>query len=155
MQIAHNIKVNQSYSCSFCNKNFTTKAGKCFHEKRHKGEKPYKCTHCDLAFDNPGMKSSHIRREHEQNRLYKCQKCQRPFLYPSHQKKHEAQCLGETSGLSGPKITYPNGSSPWRQDRNSTNCSYCHEKFDSFENLHHHLRKLHARQKPSRNFLTL
>ena len=77
MESAHNLDVRQSFSCEHCNKTFKTKTGKQFHEIRHRGEKPYKCSHCDLAFDNPGSKSAHIRREHKPSHLYKCKKCRR------------------------------------------------------------------------------
>lgn len=49
------------FSCSFCEKRFTTRAKLIKHEVQHTGETPYTCSYCGKTFNHQQTLSKHER----------------------------------------------------------------------------------------------
>lgn len=52
--------------CTVCNKAFNQKNALQIHEKKHSGDRPFKCDYCQLAFCQKGNLRTHIKRVHQQ-----------------------------------------------------------------------------------------
>ncbi|XP_050728511.1 broad-complex core protein isoforms 1/2/3/4/5-like isoform X10 [Eriocheir sinensis] len=55
----------KQYSCHFCGKWFTTPSKVVRHERTHTGERPYKCPHCPLSFNQREILKRHLRCIHK------------------------------------------------------------------------------------------
>ena len=60
-----------SVDCT-CGKIFRNKSNFKVHERKHTGEKPFKCKFCPKSFSSSGNRKEHHRR-HTQNKVYKCE----------------------------------------------------------------------------------
>lgn len=72
---------------------FRNKSNFKVHERKHTGEKPFKCKFCDKSFSSSGNRKEHHRR-HTENKVYKCQQPNCSAAFHRHQQliKH---CLLE------------------------------------------------------------
>ncbi|XP_072035760.1 uncharacterized protein [Amphiura filiformis] len=50
------------FTCQFCGKKYGQKALMIIHERTHTNERPYKCTHCDLAYPSKNQLDHHMQR---------------------------------------------------------------------------------------------
>lgn len=50
------------FQCKFCEKKLTTQQGLDWHQRQHTGEKPYKCSVCDIGFASTGGLGQHKKR---------------------------------------------------------------------------------------------
>ena len=51
--------------CGFCQKAFNQKNALQIHEKKHTGDRPYKCDVCSLTFCQKGNLHTHLKRVHQ------------------------------------------------------------------------------------------
>jgi len=76
---------NKPFSCSLCDRAFSTKINCEEHMERHKGEKQYTCTVCGLAWNCRSDQLTHMRRKHPN---------QQPNTLPGPGRMHKDQMLG-------------------------------------------------------------
>ena len=50
------------FTCQFCGKKYGQKALLIIHERTHTNERPFKCTHCDLAYPSKNQLDHHMQR---------------------------------------------------------------------------------------------
>ncbi|KAL8591700.1 hypothetical protein ACOMHN_061792 [Nucella lapillus] len=79
------------YACEECGKMFYKRDRYITHTRRHAGEKPYKCSQCELCFFDQGTLKTHMERWHEGSGKYKCTLCDKDFFYSRTWKKHMHQ----------------------------------------------------------------
>ncbi|XP_019614444.1 PREDICTED: zinc finger protein 239-like [Branchiostoma belcheri] len=116
--------IERIFPCSFCEKNFTTKAYMNIHMRVHTGDKPYKCQMCDKAFSQHGTLKNHIR-THTGEKPFVCEFCEMSFTSKgnmiTHTRIHTAH-------------------KPYE-------CQVCEKKFSQLGSLKVHMRK-HTGERP-------
>lgn len=50
----------KKYECSYCSSTYTARHKLVIHERRHTGDKPYKCNLCDAGFTNSDALKTHV-----------------------------------------------------------------------------------------------
>jgi len=67
------------YACPHCPKSFTASSILRTHLRQHNGERPFKCKFCGKAFASHAAHDSHVRRTHENLKIYSCNICAKTF----------------------------------------------------------------------------
>ncbi|XP_070145261.1 zinc finger protein Paris [Drosophila kikkawai] len=86
-------KAERSYTCSICLK--TYKSNKYLQSKSHLDthktlkKRPYKCSHCQLAFARNRSLQDHIYSKHNGDLPYKCTDCEKSFRLKRDLKEHK------------------------------------------------------------------
>lgn len=86
---------NQIYKCEFCPAEFPHLCKLKYHRRRHTGEKPFKCSLCDLAFATSSQRLNHINRFHHMIRKHLCDHCGKKFSGPRELREHYRTHTGE------------------------------------------------------------
>ncbi|XP_058450463.1 uncharacterized protein LOC131429941 [Malaya genurostris] len=95
IRVKRNLKtVKQRHVCKLCNRSYKYKHALETHLRRHRGDKPYKCTDCEKAFVVPFELRRHMR-THTGAKPYKCKYCDRQFSDFGSKIKHERTHTGE------------------------------------------------------------
>ncbi|XP_058825226.1 uncharacterized protein LOC131685496 [Topomyia yanbarensis] len=95
IRVKRNLKtVKQRHVCKLCNRSYKYKHALETHLRRHRGDKPYKCTDCEKAFVVPFELRRHMR-THTGAKPYKCKYCERQFSDFGSKIKHERTHTGE------------------------------------------------------------
>jgi len=83
-----------AYSCSFCNKLFSTRKGLSQHLRYHTEEKTFSCSLCAKSFVYLKTLKQHMQR-HTGGRPYSCNVCYKSFVGSSDLKRHYRIHTGE------------------------------------------------------------
>ncbi|XP_055644972.1 zinc finger and SCAN domain-containing protein 29-like isoform X2 [Toxorhynchites rutilus septentrionalis] len=95
IRVKRNLKmVTQQHVCKLCNSSYKYKHALETHLRRHRGDKPYKCTDCEKAFVVPFELRRHMR-THTGAKPYKCKYCEKKFSDFGSKIKHERTHTGE------------------------------------------------------------
>lgn len=86
------------FVCKCCGRPFTYSSACKIHERRHRGEKPYKCHYCSKGFSTSNEAKLH-ERKHTGVKPYSCKFCGRRFSDGSNWRKHEKKCPSKVQGL--------------------------------------------------------
>ncbi|XP_004926708.1 zinc finger protein 260 isoform X1 [Bombyx mori] len=80
-----NVHKEGSYKCGYCDKVFSNRPKKCYHEKlQHLGESNIsKCQHCGAPFKSYYQRNQHLIRVHNDEAKYKCNVCNKSYLLKS------------------------------------------------------------------------
>ena len=61
----HTVDRGRCHECELCGQRFNKRSIRDAHVRRHKGEKPHKCTLCDWAFASAGDLRNHVIKKHK------------------------------------------------------------------------------------------
>jgi DNA-directed RNA polymerase subunit RPC12/RpoP len=75
------------FFCNFCGRKFAQRSTLRTHKRIHTGDMPYKCNHCNRAFRDYSTLSKHAR-THTGDRPYACQICGRAFAQSGNLQRH-------------------------------------------------------------------
>ncbi|XP_064636770.1 uncharacterized protein LOC135493381 isoform X2 [Lineus longissimus] len=75
------------FFCNFCGRKFAQRSTLRTHKRIHTGDMPYKCSHCNRAFRDYSTLSKHAR-THTGDRPYACQICGRAFAQSGNLQRH-------------------------------------------------------------------
>ncbi|KAJ8960776.1 hypothetical protein NQ318_020070 [Aromia moschata] len=109
------VKEGASLSCFMCKEKFTSSL--IVHMRRHTGERPYKCVHCDMGFPRKHDLKCH-ERTHTGDSPYLCTSCGKSFKNNSKLVRHTRVHTGER---------------PY-------SCSICGKSFTQWNDLNYHTR---------------
>lgn len=91
---------DNSHTCQTCGKGFDTKRKlalhQSFHDRKHAGERSYKCSHCEKNFYGNWWLQRHLR-THTEERPYKCTHCEKAFKDSWSLRRHMRTHHDETS----------------------------------------------------------
>jgi uncharacterized C2H2 Zn-finger protein len=92
-----------SFTCTRCNKQFSSKTGLQFHTSIHTQEKPFVCEYCGKRFRNRQSLKNHLYTHDQGEKMFECEDCGKKFGtrggYESHCASHnEALCLCDLCG---------------------------------------------------------
>ena len=108
------------HMCSFCGKQLNSRSSLEIHERKHTGERPIKCAHCEMDFVEPSAYKYHLRVIHTGER-FECKfcgkKCKAKGVLTAHMRVHT-------------------GERPFK-------CKYCEKTFRSGNVLRTHLQGIH------------
>ena len=76
-----------TFTCSYCNKTFSSVSRMKTHERVHTGEKPFTCSVCDMKFSQGGNLKAHMR-VHTGEKPFACTVCMEEFSYLYRLKSH-------------------------------------------------------------------
>ena len=76
--------------CTFCSQGFNRKASLVVHERKHTGDKPFKCDQCDGSFTEKRPLEVHAYRAHNIPKPDICEKCGKGFVDKGKLKSHMA-----------------------------------------------------------------
>jgi KRAB domain-containing zinc finger protein len=77
-----------AHMCVTCRTAFVKPSELITHMRTHTGERPYKCTECDMDFAHIGTFRTHTRSQHTRERPYKCEHCTAVFIDALHLRRH-------------------------------------------------------------------
>ena len=89
--MGHTGEKNKVCNINGCNMRFIDGKGLRAHQRKHTGEKPYKCDMCDSSF----KRSDHLAKHtllHTGERPHVCQYCDKSFIQNCNLKVHQAKC---------------------------------------------------------------
>ena len=78
----------QKLLCDTCGKSYTNPKGLRLHIRTHTGEGMLKCDVCDILLPNPSRLRAHLATIHATDRPYKCDICDKTFVYAISYKAH-------------------------------------------------------------------
>ena len=92
-----------SFTCTHCDKQFSSKTGLQLHTSIHTQEKPFICEYCGKCFRNRQSLKNHLYTHDQGEKMFECQDCGKKFGtrggYESHCASHsEASCLCDLCG---------------------------------------------------------
>ena len=101
-------KIQKSFVCKgiYCKQSFTSiyRLKKHFKKKHpeflsliesyYKNLRPYTCTECTWAFNDPSHLKSHQEKTHSQAKPYLCKHCKKAYKHTGTRNKHEKNCTG-------------------------------------------------------------
>lgn len=111
-----------------CGLAISSRSAMVIHMRKHTGERPYKCDHCDGSFAQKGTLAAHIAHRHEKlkrKRKHTCEMCGKQFPSTKDVEVHKRCHTGET---------------PYA-------CDYCPKRFTQVSSLIRH-KRIHTGEKP-------
>ncbi|XP_063289962.1 zinc finger protein 91-like [Pelobates fuscus] len=87
-------ELKKPFSCSECEKCYTTYQSLVIHERIHRGEKTFTCSHCGKCFSTKAKRNKH-ERIHTGEKPYSCSVCGKCFTSKSHLNQHRRTHTGE------------------------------------------------------------
>ncbi|XP_055548513.1 zinc finger protein with KRAB and SCAN domains 3-like [Wyeomyia smithii] len=145
IRVKRNLKTpKQRHVCKLCQRSYKYKHALETHLRRHRGDKPYKCTDCDKAFVVPFELRRHMR-THTGAKPYKCKYCERQFSDFGSKIKHERTHTGErpyTCDVCDKSFTYShvlNSHMLIHTGVKKYSCPNCGKRFTKSHHLKAHL----------------
>lgn len=94
---AHYVDGDNNYRCITCCKRFSTRSAiRTHHRAIHRGERPFVCLECGIAFAQRGQLKEHVVHVHEEahQRRYRCPTCRQVFSWKSSLARHRRNTHG-------------------------------------------------------------
>ena len=115
-------RLNKTYPCSFCGKEFNRSDYRKKHESFvHRKEKPHQCNYCGKCFSLKKLLDDHVR-IHTGEKPFQCNECDKTFA--------------QKSALQSHMLTHT--------DEKPHVCQYCGEKFKNKSYLKKHMERSHT-----------
>jgi len=125
------IDCNRQYSCSMCNKTFSSAQTLTNHTKLHTNELEYECNICGKQYVSRSVLGNHMKTHDSVSKIprFDCSHCPKKFTHPSNLKRHIRTAHFEMS------------------DKKTYDCTVCVKSFKDPSALKHHL-KMHLEVRP-------
>ena len=146
-RIHHGVNATKCNMCKFSRTNMKEHI-----MRKHTGEKPFKCYHCNYSCVTSGHLQSHMR-THAEERPFKCSKCDKAFKRKSDLVKHSKIHLSSHWGIFVEGALISTGTVRKKLHVNSgeklNKCNQCPYTSSTASSLRNHLHK-HSGEKPNK-----
>lgn len=143
-------KMEKTFTCDICSKNFGRKENIVMHMRIHTGEKPYDCNKCEKKFPHIGDLIRH-KRVHTGEKPYVCDVCGTGYTNISTWKRHQRIHTGEkpfTCDVCGKEFRHKSTLSKHitiHTGEKKYECDICKRRFREKSSIVKHMR-IHTRQ---------
>eukprot|EP00092_Neocalanus_flemingeri_P017605 GFUD01019047.1.p1 GENE.GFUD01019047.1~~GFUD01019047.1.p1 ORF type:complete len:399 (+),score=82.24 GFUD01019047.1:185-1381(+) len=140
--------VDQSFTCNVCGIVYASKDALKNHQRKHTGETPYSCSHCESKFDMSYKLKNHVNTKHLNvpKQLFVCELCGKEYKKRSDMNEHANTHSGEAAFKCETCNQIFNTSTSYREHKNMHNktheCKECGKCFGNSRNLVRH-EKMH------------